>query len=262
MTDRKITTEDVENWELESLSDAIGNCLELNDDFLSRYCGKEVAELLRQVPEPDRESILAPHIGEGRIVGGFYSIGESSIVLPIGEIETQFDGAPEDYFDNPADFVIHGNLAYLSADGAEFPIDVPGLTEDVETYLSDKVRDDIRGEFIRGCLECAIFTGLDDDGNPLEDSYSAEDIPADIRRELESDCDDFLTRNAHYLTDDPFRGGMDFHLTRNRHGAGFWDGDWPKDIGQILTDRAHTYGTSEIQVFTDSNGAAAWCAIH
>ena len=87
-------------------------------------------------------------------------------------------------------------------------------------------------------------------------------FPADIRRELESDCDDFLTRNAHYLTDDPFRGGMDFHLTRNRHGAGFWDGDWPKDIGQILTDRAHTYGTAEIQVFTDSNGAAAWCAIH
>lgn len=36
--------------------------------------------------------------------------------------------------------------------------------------------------------------------------------------------------------------GHDFWLTRNRHGAGFWDGDWPKALGKKLTDLAHSYG--------------------
>ena len=34
----KITADMIEDWEKESLIDAIGNCLELNDLFLERYC--------------------------------------------------------------------------------------------------------------------------------------------------------------------------------------------------------------------------------
>ena len=54
----KITAEMVERWELDSLAEAIGNCLELNDEFLSRYCGQEIAAQLRRIPESDREYIL------------------------------------------------------------------------------------------------------------------------------------------------------------------------------------------------------------
>jgi len=32
----------------------------------------------------------------------------------------------------------------------------------------------------------------------------------------------------------------DFWLTRNRHGAGFWDGDY--ENGEVLTDIAHSFG--------------------
>lgn len=39
----------------------------------------------------------------------------------------------------------------------------------------------------------------------------------------------------------------DFWLTRNRHGAGFWDGDYPDDIGDKLTDLAHTYGEKHLE---------------
>lgn len=33
----------------------------------------------------------------------------------------------------------------------------------------------------------------------------------------------------------------DFILTRNHHGAGFWDGDWQAPWGERLTELAHTF---------------------
>lgn len=38
----------------------------------------------------------------------------------------------------------------------------------------------------------------------------------------------------------------DFALTRNRHGAGFWDGDWAEPWGKILTDFAHQWPETEL----------------
>ena len=37
----------------------------------------------------------------------------------------------------------------------------------------------------------------------------------------------------------------DFILTRNHHGAGFWDGDWHEPWGQRLTELAHSFGLLE-----------------
>lgn len=36
--------------------------------------------------------------------------------------------------------------------------------------------------------------------------------------------------------------GHDFALTRNRHGAGFWDGDLPEELGNRLTEAAQAMG--------------------
>ena len=38
----------------------------------------------------------------------------------------------------------------------------------------------------------------------------------------------------------------DFALTRNHHGAGFWDGDWAEPWGKILTDLAHQWPETEL----------------
>jgi hypothetical protein len=48
---------------------------------------------------------------------------------------------------------------------------------------------------------------------------------------------------------DSERGGHDFWLTRNRHGAGFWDGDWER--GAELTKAAHTFGGIDLFVGDD-----------
>ena len=45
-------------------------------------------------------------------------------------------------------------------------------------------------------------------------------------------------------------GGHDFWLTRNGHGAGFWDRSdcLPEDAGERLTDAAEKYGEVDLTV--------------
>ena len=47
--------------------------------------------------------------------------------------------------------------------------------------------------------------------------------------------------------------GHDFWLTRNRHGAGFWDRGYPEAIGKALTDAAHAEGSADWCVGDDGN---------
>lgn len=46
--------------------------------------------------------------------------------------------------------------------------------------------------------------------------------------------------------------GHDFWLTRNGHGAGFWDGDWPKPYGTQLTKAAKAFGS--VSLYLGDNG--------
>jgi len=43
----------------------------------------------------------------------------------------------------------------------------------------------------------------------------------------------------------------DFILTRNRHGAGFWDGGWHEPWGARLSKLAHTF--PELETYVDDN---------
>lgn len=65
---------------------------------------------------------------------------------------------------------------------------------------------------------------------------------------LRQDAVEFLSQAKKYLTDNYEFGnaGSMFHLTRNRHGAGFWDG---YKHGKELTDLAHTFGSAEIVAY-------------
>jgi hypothetical protein len=44
----------------------------------------------------------------------------------------------------------------------------------------------------------------------------------------------------------------DYILTRNHHGAGFWDGDWDKSVGEIFTTAAHLHPEIEAYVGDDN----------
>lgn len=84
---------------------------------------------------------------------------------------------------------------------------------------------------------------------------TVDDITDEGLREIIADCDDFQLTHANDIADDLERAGHDFYLTRNRHGAGFWDGDWPVEVSRRLTDAAHVYGTQGLQADDeDGNG--------
>ena len=134
----KVTADQVMEWEAESLIDAVGNCLELNDEFISRYCGEGVKEQLLRVEESDRGYLLSSHLGEGSFGSGLDSLSDNDITLPHSEIEHQFEGEASDYFENPDDFTINGNLAYLyTGYGFSIDVDVPALRDEIDEFLAD-----------------------------------------------------------------------------------------------------------------------------
>ena len=102
-------------------------------------------------------------------------------------------------------------------------------------------------------IVCALWSSTDDDGDPL-DHYDIEDIDPDTLEAMRADVIDFLEDNREILEESGLSDdiiGDDFWLTRNRHGAGFWDRGLG-EIGQKLTNVCHFYG--EIDLYVSDNG--------
>lgn len=121
--------------------------------------------------------------------------------------------------------------------------------------------------FTRGYLECALWTT---DPCPMPGEWSARDgwsldnIEPSALAQAVSDCADFQTANRADLDAvtesfgaDDAQHGHDFWLTRNGHGAGFWDRGYGV-LGRKLSDAARVYGS--VDVFgpeTDDQGTAS-----
>ena len=109
----KITAEMAMEWYANSLIEAIGNCLSLSDEFLYKYCNNEFIELMKDIPERDREYIISGIDCEWQFNGFPPSNEWQHIWLNVSEIEEQFEGDPGDVFENVDDWYIDGDLAYL-----------------------------------------------------------------------------------------------------------------------------------------------------
>ena len=81
--------------------------------------------------------------------------------------------------------------------------------------------------------------------------FTAERLAEETRVAAERTCADFWLSNADDLIDmSAEQVGRDFWLTRERHGAGFWDRDLA-ELGDRLTDSAHDYGSADWFVGAD-----------
>lgn len=109
--------------------------------------------------------------------------------------------------------------------------------------------------FTKGYIESALWTGLyyaneKSEGETGLDEFDRDDIDPATLKEMEEDCRAFYTDNAVYLKGcDDCHAGHDFFLTRNRHGAGYFDGDYPAAIGKALTEAAHAWGTFQLVLY-------------
>lgn len=103
-------------------------------------------------------------------------------------------------------------------------------------------------------------------GEPADVDYTPDDLTRDAADALSSDARDYYTANGaligafcRYLSrtgrqplhDAYAVAGHYFWLTRNGHGAGFWDAGAGR-VGDLLSDRAHTYGSAYL--WADDDG--------
>ena len=122
--------------------------------------------------------------------------------------------------------------------------------------------------FIAGYVMCALWSSSDESdesgGRPLDENYVETDIAAESADKMREDCIAFLVKaegplnDARYAVGESWidlmeKAGHDFWLTRNGHGAGFWDGDWPEDLGEELTKISKSFGESDLYIGDDGD---------
>jgi hypothetical protein len=107
--------------------------------------------------------------------------------------------------------------------------------------------------FTRAYVVCALWSSTDLDGTPLDRDFNIEDISDETIQEMIADCAKFQADHTGDISGYPEQAGYDFWLTRNRHGAGFWDTGrpWADGAGDRLTEAAHTFGETDLYVGDD-----------
>lgn len=112
--------------------------------------------------------------------------------------------------------------------------------------------------FTRSYFEALFFTDSGQEEGQLGDATFADFYDLALARQIE-ECSKFQRDNTKLLADaigagecDIEHAGRDFWYTRNGHGCGFWDGDWPAPYGDRLSDAAEDF--REVCTFIGDDG--------
>lgn len=115
---------------------------------------------------------------------------------------------------------------------------------------------------LRHYLVCALWSSTyaadgNQDGNdctPVDEDFDVDDVHPDDVKEQRGIIADFVAANAADLSDGAQSDeqiGHDFWLTRNGHGAGFWDRGLG-DVGNRLTAACKPYGSAYVLAEKDN----------
>lgn len=110
---------------------------------------------------------------------------------------------------------------------------------------------------VEAYLIAALWSSNDEStpqgGEPFDKNYSISDLHPDTIAKAIKDCDDFQSKAGNLLDAlDNEQAGHDFCLTRNHHGAGFWDRGLG-EIGDKLTDLSHEFNDINLYIGDDKN---------
>lgn len=119
--------------------------------------------------------------------------------------------------------------------------------------------------FVESYKTTAIWASNTDGCEP--DGYNITDdseLSQEAKNSMQADCLRFLEKYGHLIESEPepptatdigddewAMAGHDFWLTRNGHGAGFWDGGWPVN-GEALTEACNWFG--EVSLYVGDEG--------
>jgi hypothetical protein len=114
-------------------------------------------------------------------------------------------------------------------------------------------------EFICGYIEAMFWTNSGDAEDELSDAHGFDDLAGETLAAIIQDCVGFQQQNRRniemacaLLNYTDARAGHDFWLTRNGHGAGFWDRGLGA-VGDALSEAAQVCG--ERNVYLGDDGA-------
>ncbi len=103
------------------------------------------------------------------------------------------------------------------------------------------------------------------EGDPFDIHFTPDDFTEDALETLHAHALSFWSRMWFFIDNEDapsnFRSaprnvtqaGHDFWLTQNDHGAGFWDGDWPK-YGNTFTKLAKCYPEMNLCIVETEDG--------
>lgn len=104
--------------------------------------------------------------------------------------------------------------------------------------------------FKQAFFEALYFTDTGEDDQPPQEA----DLSPELRDRCEDECERFFARSGLagvYGKQAIELAGHDFWLTRNGHGAGFWDGDWHEPKATYLTALSDEFGPVETYLGDD-----------
>lgn len=119
--------------------------------------------------------------------------------------------------------------------------------------------------FVHAYMACALWSSCSSDESEgtfiLDERFDETDIAPECAAAMRASCEDFCKANHADLQEycqrmgneqytGEERAGHDFWLTRNGHGAGFWDRGLG-DLGQRLSDAAEIYGSVDLYAGDD-----------
>ncbi len=124
-------------------------------------------------------------------------------------------------------------------------------------------------EYLTQYIETALWSSNDEStpegGEPMDKNYGVDDLAPETLKLMQADLDRFEKAAGEMLEEDPgsIEGYVqiwphDFWLTRNGHGAGFWDGDWPIN-GDKLTAMVGGADFPEIDLYVGDDGKIYQC---
>lgn len=106
--------------------------------------------------------------------------------------------------------------------------------------------------YVQEALRTETDNSTPSGGYPLDKNYTPAQIAPESMARMMQDCEAFQAANKVDLAElDDEQAGRDFWLTRNGHGAGFWDGDYEEPIASRLTESAHSFGECSLYIGDD-----------
>ena len=102
--------------------------------------------------------------------------------------------------------------------------------------------DEFTAQYIDTALWSTLANRTDDDDSCLNAHVDRDDLSSVALAQVIRECREFQEVNEEDIDGRYSDAGHDFWLTREGHGCGFWDGDWPEPEASRLTTASEQAG--------------------